>query len=493
MSASASWLRRARCNSSSCPSSKSAMISSFRESTTKARCWSRSSRSFAAWNFATRWSRWAATTLRRWAASCTRPDDAGGRCTMECRDIRRLAIATGVLITLVACAAPVSPSTQQSNTPAGSSTGAPQAQRTLVAAVQREPPTLALRPIGETFASQYLPNHMFNADIAVLDDQGLTHPYMVEALPQLNTDSWQVFPDGMMQTTYQFLPNLTWQDGTAFSTQDYVFAWHVYTTPALGLAHSPPFTAIDNVTAPDDRTLVIHWTRPYPDAAHMSGRDRQFPALPRHLLQAAFESQSAEAFTNLSYWTRDYVGLGPYKVVSWEPGSSIETSAFDGHATGRPKIDRIRLVFIADRNAALANALAGDVQLLADNVLQYGDAINLRQQWDPTHGGTVLWQLNTWRGIDVQARPAFVQPQALQDERIRAALFHAVDRDTLNNSIYGGVGLLMDYVMVPIGQWGPAVQQGVVPHPFDLRMSEQIMRDAGYEKGPDGFYTSPAA
>ena len=44
-------------------------------------------------------------------------------------------------------------------------------QRTLVAAVRLEPSTLALRPLRETFASPYLINRTFNADIAVLDDQ----------------------------------------------------------------------------------------------------------------------------------------------------------------------------------------------------------------------------------------------------------------------------------------------------------------------------------
>ena len=45
---------------------------------------------------------------------------------------------------------------------------------------------------------------------------------------------------------------------------------------------------------------------------------------------------------NLSFWTVDFVGAGPYKVDRWEPGSYIESVAFDGHALGRPKIDRLR-------------------------------------------------------------------------------------------------------------------------------------------------------
>lgn len=402
--------------------------------------------------------------------------------------IGRVAVQMLAIVLLAACAAPA-PRPGDAG-PASSPPSAPPTPRTLIAAVEREPSTLALRPLRETFAATYLPNRTFNADIAFLDDQGVPQPYMVEALPQLNSESWRVFPDGRMETTYRFRPNLAWHDGTPFSAEDYVFGWRVYTTPELGLARTAPFDAIAEVVAPDSRTLVIRWKQLFPDAPHMAGRDRQFPALPRHLLQSTFESESADTFSNLPYWTREYVGLGPYKLTHWEPGAFLETTAFDAHATGRARIDRVKLVFIGDRNTALANGLSGEVHVLADNVIQFQDALTLRREWESRQGGAVIWQFNTWRGVDVQARRAFVRPESLLDVRVRAALVHAVDRAALNDNIYAGVGLLTDYVVAPIGQWGAAVQRGIAPHPYDLRRSEQLMRDAGYEKGADGVYTS---
>ena len=364
------------------------------------------------------------------------------------------------------------------------------ASRLLVTGVQREPSTLGLRPMRETFAAPYLPNRTFNADFAVIDAQGVAQPYLVEALPALNTDTWRVSPDGRMETTYRFRPNLTWHDGTPFSAQDYVFGWRAYTSPDLGLARTVPFDTIDDVVATDDRTLVIRWSRAYPDAAHMAGRDRQLPALPRHILQTPFENESAEEFSNLSFWTRDYVGLGPYKLERWEPGAFIETSAFAGHATGKPRIDRLRLAFIGDRNTALANALSGEVHALADNAIQFEDALTLRQEWEPRQGGNVIWQFNTWRAINFQFRQAYVRPESFQDVRVRKALAQATDKQTLNEVFYRGVSLMSDFVVAPVGQWGEAAQRRVVQHPYDIRATEQLMRDAGYERR-DGAYTSP--
>jgi len=197
----------------------------------------------------------------------------------------------------------------------------------------------------------------------------------------LGTDNWVVEADGRMRTTYRLRPNLTWHDGTPMTAEDYVFAWGVYSTPEIGLSRQPPFDAIETVTASDASTLVIDWKRPYPDAGHMSGREVNYPALPRHLLAAQFTPQNVEAFVNHPFWAREFVGLGPYRETGWEPGAFIEAEAFDGHATGRAKIDRIRVRFIGDRNAGLANVLAGEVHLTGPTVLGVEQAVILRRDW----------------------------------------------------------------------------------------------------------------
>src|SRR5438094_1231986 len=210
----------------------------------------------------------------------------------------RCAALLFTVVLLAACAAPASRGTQAGEPAPANTTQEP---RTLNVGLEREPATLGLRPLRETFAATYFPNRTFNADFGYLDDQGAPQPYLVEALPQLNTDAWRVFPDGRMETTYRFLPNLAWQDGTPFASEDYVFGWQVYSHPDLGLARTAPFDGIDEVAAPDPGTLVIRWKKAYPDAGHMAGGDRQLAALARHLLQASFESDSADNLPNSPY------------------------------------------------------------------------------------------------------------------------------------------------------------------------------------------------
>src|SRR5437763_12884801 len=93
----------------------------------------------------------------------------------------------------VACTArPASPPT------APASAAPPDDNRTLVMAVRFEPATLVgLGLDPQASVSGYTaPTLLFHAGLAQQDEKAQSQPYLAEALPQLGTDSWQVFPDG---------------------------------------------------------------------------------------------------------------------------------------------------------------------------------------------------------------------------------------------------------------------------------------------------------
>src|SRR5581483_2355419 len=191
----------------------------------------------------------------------------------------------------------------------------------------------ASKPIVDFTNALSRPDFLFNGTLDFVDEREQAQPYLAEALPKLNTDTWQVLPDGRMQTTYHLRPNLTWHDGTALSADDFVFAWGVYSTPEFGVSRTGALGMMEDVLAPDPRTVVIHWKQPYPDAytfGDLSGT-AGFQALPRHILDSQFGGLDPVAFAGLPFWTAEYVGLGPYRVADWEPGTSIEGEAFDGY------------------------------------------------------------------------------------------------------------------------------------------------------------------
>src|SRR5207245_50430 len=106
-----------------------------------------------------------------------------------------------------------------------------------------------------------------------LDADGTPFAVLPEALPQLNTDTWRVAADGSMETRYLLRPGLAWHDGTPLDAADFVFAWQVYSNPASGGSTLTPVGQMQEISAPDSRTVVIRWRQLYPGAAVFFSRN----------------------------------------------------------------------------------------------------------------------------------------------------------------------------------------------------------------------------
>ncbi|MPZ13233.1 MAG: hypothetical protein GEU73_02190 [Chloroflexi bacterium] len=390
------------------------------------------------------------------------------------------------VVILAACAAPASPGGAPGEP--GTEDGAGARARTLALGVRYEINDLA--PKIQTGITANGTKRLFNASFALIDAAGQATPYLAEALPQLNTDTWTVHPDGRMETTYRLRPDLSWHDGTGLVADDFVFALRVYTDPALGVFDSVPQDRIEEVVAVDARTVLIRWRTLYPDAGGLHFSDLE--PLPRHLLQEAYEGGDADAFQSHAYWTREYVGAGPYRLEHWEPGSHLATVAFEGHALGRPKIDRITVRFIEDENTMLTNVLADEVQLAFENSLRFEHAMVLKGDWAASGRGVVLLDPVQPRFTNVQFRPEYANPSAILDVRVRRALAHSVDKHGINEGLFGGEIPLADQFLPRSMPYFAELDRGIVKYPYDLARAEQLMGEVGYRKGSDGIFANAA-
>src|SRR5579871_2833142 len=404
--------------------------------------------------------------------------------------ISRQALLVVACVLMAACVATVqAPSGQQSGgiAPAGGTTQ-PATSATLNLGVRYEIGALAAKvDAGITYGAT---QRLFNAALVLIDGNGAPQPYLAESLPQLNTAEWQVFPDGTMETTYRLRPNLTWHDGQALTADDFVFAYQVYTAPGMGQFTPTPQDRITEVVAPDPRTVVIRWNSLYPGAGTVQNRD--LDPLPRHILEQPFAQNVADSFANLPYWSREFVGVGPYRLQDWEGGSYIEAVAFDGHALGRPKIDRVIVHFIGDENTMMTNVLSGNIDIAMDNALRVEQALVLERDWESAHQGTVLLNPQQPRFTNIQFRPELASPRAILDLRVRRALASAIDRQGIVAGLFGaGVQIpVADQFLPPTVPYFADLDRAVTKYPYDLRQTEQFMSDAGYRKGSEGVYVS---
>lgn len=387
-----------------------------------------------------------------------------------------------LIASLLACAPP------QASAPAGPQSEAEleaaQAAKVLNIIGRNQPVNLAIPGLRATGASTSGSTGPFNAALDIADSRENTLPQLAEALPELNTDSWRVFPDGRMETRYTLRPNLTWHDGTALSAEDFVFAFKVYSTPELGASVSGIRTDMQ-MLAPDARTLVIQWRRPRPEAAALGSNGAP---LPRHILEEPLRTLTADGFVSHAYWTQEFVGLGPYKLTRWEPGAFLEGVAFDVYVWGKPRIGRVNVRWTLDENVALANLLSDNVHYVTDLALRFEQASVLKRTWAPTNGGTTTGSPTSARFLWIQQRPEVATPRSLTDLRVRKAIAHSVDREALNIGLFEGEGLMTDTMVRPSEPWFGEVERTKASYPFDPRRVEALMTEAGYSRAADGIF-----
>jgi peptide/nickel transport system substrate-binding protein len=364
--------------------------------------------------------------------------------------------------------------------------------RTLVMAINTEVSNLS--PKAALPTSPGRTTRIFNAGLTLPDAQLDEHPYLAEALPQLNSESWKVFPDGRMETTWRLRPGLTWHDGIALTADDFVFALRVYSAPGLsGVFISRPQNLIERMVAEDPRTIRIEWRSPY---LHMG---EGLEPLPRHLLAesfAAFEQDPAghrDAFMGQRYWMSEYVGAGPFRLVAWEPATFFEGVAFDGHVLGKPKIDRIMIEIVNNENTVLAKVMAGQVHLSMGQAMRFEQAMVLRQQSgfnDVERKGVLLFYPASMNTLVFQHRPDYQQTPGLLDVRVRKAIVSAIDREGINERLFEGQSPVPFSFATPKASYFTAVDRAVTKYPLDVRRTEQLMAEAGFGKDRDGFFAS---
>jgi peptide/nickel transport system substrate-binding protein len=272
---------------------------------------------------------------------------------------RRLLALFSVLIVLMGCTTP-------SSTPGGSRQNEQPpvtrgASKRIVAAIQGEPVALSttINPSGSAGSvpgSDALED-LLHAGLAGHNNEGRLVARLAEAVPTVENGLWQLFPDGQMETTWRLRDGLQWHDGRPFTTDDLLFTLRVGREREVGLFWNPAYEAVERVAAPDARTVVVRWSRPYVDADVMFTRQLAMP-LPSHLLAGPYEEDRA-SFVDSPYWLTEFVGTGPFFLRTYQPGSHLIVAANGRYALGRPRIDEVEVKFIPDAQALITSVVAG--------------------------------------------------------------------------------------------------------------------------------------
>ncbi len=176
------------------------------------------------------------------------------------------------------------------------------------------------------------------------------------------------------------------------------------------------------------------------------------------------------------------VGSGPYRVTSYIPGKSITLEKnpdyFRDSPKGAAKIGRIEIRFIPDRQTQMAEMLSGSNDLIMyvpkDQAEQSAKVPSLQV----VSGETMRIAFMQINSLDNTPTPA------LKDIRVRKAIEHAIDRESIVKNIVGAGSRVIHTQCYP-SQFG-CTDQGATRYSYDPALSKKLLAEAGF---PNGFDT----
>ena len=248
---------------------------------------------------------------------------------------------------------------------------------------------------------------------------------------------------------------------------------------------------IQGIAVIDPQTAVATWNQTYAFADRLE--HREFFPLPKHILERDYR-ESKETLIAQPYFSREYVGTGPFKMANWEPGAFMELVANDSYFLGRPKIDRVRVMFITDTNTGVANLRAGSLNIFLPSGSPDWDKLeSVKQEWQVSGKGDVILERVRWEFVEPQKGAALAQPADLRDVRVRQALLMSINRDEVSRSLQGEYGGAAHSWVLPAFTYYPRVKDAITEYPFDPRRAAALLAEVGWTPGPDGILQKGAA
>jgi peptide/nickel transport system substrate-binding protein len=271
--------------------------------------------------------------------------------------------------------------------------------------------------------------------------------------------SWTVSPDGL-QYTFMLRTDVKFQNGDPMTADDVKFSFDRFKDPNLGNIYAfllANMTGVD-VLAPDQVRVNLS----QPDGAFLSALGYTYIVPMKYIQQVGDQQFNVQP-----------IGTGPWTYKSRQIKQSLDFTRNDSYWSDKPGYSSMQFRIIPDDNARVSALKAGEVDVIAQvppqtmPSLQKESGLTVKQAL----GGEVIYV--GWNSVD----PAL----PVANPKVRQAMAMAIDTKSLQESVLGGLGVLMSGLSPLDNGWNA---NEVKQQPYDPDGAKKLLADAGF---PNGF------
>ena len=338
----------------------------------------------------------------------------------------------------------------------------PVAGGSVVIGLTQQPKTL--NPLLATSAVEDAVISFAVEGLVQVDADGVYTPVLAEALPEVGDDG--------LTLIYHLRHGVRFSNGDAFTCEDVQFTLDAIMNTPLGL--SPGYSVIDSVDCPDADTAVVNLEQVY--APYLN------------LFQFILPKKAGDVSAPEDWdFNRHPLGTGPWVVREWVDGDHITLAKNPYYReTGKPLLDNVTLKFfpgviqgIQALSQGKISALWGLSEADLPALAALADRVSVAEV--PTGKNELLVLNLADPSTDAPADPTKAPHPILSDVRIRRAIQMAIDKQSLIDQLFAGMGRVGTSV-APVGQY--ACDEP--PSSFDLEGAKSLLDQSGWVAGADG-------
>ena len=304
-------------------------------------------------------------------------------------------------------------------------------------------------------------------------------------------ESWDIDATGRIWT-FHLRKDVYWNDGVQFTAKDVEFTFNRLIFNPEILTSSRDIFTINNqsikVKAIDNFTVRFILPDRFAPFLRLMGQE----ILPEHKYRKDVDENKFSSAMGLNSKPQDIVGTGPFMLEDFRPGEWVILKKnkmywkYDSNGNQQPYIDRIIILTIPDQNMALLKFKKGELDMIS---LRAQDYLLLKRANLPGvkfyNVGPSLSSQFIIFNQNLDSNIPEYKKEWFRNINFRRAVSCAIDRQTIINNIFAGLGYPL------YGPVNESVQEFYNPRikkfPYNLDEARKYLVEGGFKAGKDGL------
>jgi len=267
--------------------------------------------------------------------------------------------------------------------------------------------------------------------------------------------------DDQLVYTIKLQDGVKFQNGDAMKASDVVFS---YKRAMKNSRFNYLTSMITDVEAVDDSTVKITLNAPYSPIGHT------FYSI--KIISEREVTEQGDKFGTVPH----KAGTGAFYVSEYDVANGVKLKAFEDYWRGAPSIKAIDYIVISDESAAVIAYENGELDYFEDVPLSDWTSLS-----EVAGDNSTLIKGNN---IMFMAINYLSQNKALANDKVRQAIFYAVNKTDVNLAVSDGYGTEATQYM-PSEYVATSPVDGFKTYDYNIETSKKLLAEAGFPNGID--------